>query len=475
MPSKSIHLSQYFGIPHSAFVEHGVYDALLGEDSRLHIDPLLLKGTSIPEFKEGYAEFLKRFSDTAHLVPHVRVKSLSDRFYRQICNRLTFKELANTGLGFSKNGGHGTGISGTLTKQLANSVIDIEKAGIKDPEIYALMPVIEENIGPDRISDMIFSILFEEFIRYTSSKLEELGITTHTRIIEFEFGKFRMPIYNKVSIKFVPQSFLCELPEAHSWDDIERVDNYNRRIREQVCKAIGIALKDAHKIKKNDLKDYLLSHPKVTEDVLTYYKSLSGVPYDFSRDKSGEYIRAIVNEMRFPTDLGISHIANIDDVRNVTYTICQHYRTIIENNRMYTLFRDSKTEKYSETNAQLLFFCMAEAYCNANNIDLTRESDAGWGELDFKLSQGASAKVLIEMKLSSNTQLEKGLTCQLPAYMQAEKGHYGILMILLTHDKDLNRVNQVLEQNYLANANGNSVKDVMVIDARFRPSASKLK
>ena len=97
------------------------------------------------------------------------------------------------------------------------------------------------------------------------------------------------------------------------------------------------------------------------------------------------------------------------------------------------------------------------------------------GELDFKLSQGASAKVLIEMKLSSNTQLEKGLTCQLPAYMQAEKGHYGILMILLTHDRDLNRVNQVLEQNSLAKANGNSVKDVMVIDARFRPSASKLK
>ncbi len=475
MATQTTHLSQYFGVPHAEFVKHGVYDALLGEDSRLHIDPLLIRDTKIPEFIDGYSKFLNRFSDTARLVQFVKTANYSDRFYRQICNRLTFKELANTGLGFSKSGGHGTGISGTLTKQLANSVIDIEKAGIADPEIYALMPVIEENIGPDRISDMIFSILFENFVRYTSSKLEEMGITRHTQIVEFKFGKLRMPVYKKSSIKFVPQSFLCELPEAHSWDDIDRVDNYNRRIREKVCAEIGIALKDAHKIKKNDLKDYLLSHPKVVDDVLAYYKSLSGIPYDFSRDKLGEYIRAIVGEMSFPKDLMSFHIANVEDVKCITLAICQHYKSLIENNRMYALFRDSKTDKYSETNAQLLFFCMAEAYCNANNIDLTRESDAGWGELDFKLSQGASAKVLIEMKLSSNSQLEKGLSCQLPAYMQAEKGHFGILMIILTHDRDISRVRQVVNQSSVAKANGDAVKDVMVIDARCRLSASKLK
>lgn len=235
------------------------------------------------------------------------------------------------------------------------------------------------------------------------------------------------------------------------------------------------SLKDAHKIKKNDLKDYLLSHPKVVDDVLAYYKSLSGIPYDFSRDKLGEYIRAIVGEMSFPKDLMSFHIANVEDVKCITLAICQHYKSLIENNRMYALFRDSKTDKYSETNAQLLFFCMAEAYCNANNIDLTRESDAGWGELDFKLSQGASAKVLIEMKLSSNSQLEKGLSCQLPAYMQAEKGHFGILMIILTHDRDISRVRQVVNQSSVAKANGDAVKDVMVIDARCRLSASKLK
>lgn len=474
MTETSIHLSQYLGVSHAEFIRHGVYDALIGEDSRLHIDPLLLRDTTVPEFQDGYAKFLKRFSDMAHLVQFVKVCNTSDRFYQRICNRLTFKELANTGLGFSKSGGHGTGISGTLTNQLANSVIEIVRAGIIDPEIFALMPVIEENIGPDRISDMMFSILFENFARYTSTKLDEMGITCHTQEMKFSFGKFRMPIYKRKSIKFVPQSFLCELPEAHSWDDIDRVDNYNRSIREKVCKEIGIALKDASKIKKPELKGYMLSHPQVTEEVLSYYKSLSGVPYDFSNDKLGEYIRATVNEMTFPKNLDKSQLVNIDDVKRTTGLICQQYKSMIELNRMYALFRDTNSGKYSETNAQLLFFCMAQAYCKTNDIDLTRESDAGSGELDFKLSHGDRAKVLIEMKLSSNTQLEKGLSCQLPAYMQAENGQYGILLILLTHDKDISRVRRVVAQNNAAKANGDSVKDVIVIDARCKPSASKL-
>ncbi len=43
MATQTTHLSQYFGVPHAEFVKHGVYDALLGEDSRLHIDPLLIR------------------------------------------------------------------------------------------------------------------------------------------------------------------------------------------------------------------------------------------------------------------------------------------------------------------------------------------------------------------------------------------------------------------------------------------------
>lgn len=38
------------------------------------------------------------------------------------------------------------------------------------------------------------------------------------------------------------------------------------------------------------------------------------------------------------------------------------------------------------------------------------------------------------MKLSLNTQLEKGILTQLPAYIQSENGDIRIFKVILTHD-----------------------------------------
>ena len=48
------HYSTYFNITHEDLVNRGVYNAFLDKDSLLHIDPLLLKDCTIPEFKNAY-------------------------------------------------------------------------------------------------------------------------------------------------------------------------------------------------------------------------------------------------------------------------------------------------------------------------------------------------------------------------------------------------------------------------------------
>lgn len=47
------HYSTYFNITHEDLVNRGVYNAFLDKDSLLHIDPLLLKDCTIPEFKNA--------------------------------------------------------------------------------------------------------------------------------------------------------------------------------------------------------------------------------------------------------------------------------------------------------------------------------------------------------------------------------------------------------------------------------------
>lgn len=78
-------------------------------------------------------------------------------------NRFTFKEIPNTGLGFSKGNTKGRGISGALSIQLAHSAYTIINAGLEDPEIFGLMQLIEDNMAADRISDMTIAILQKHF------------------------------------------------------------------------------------------------------------------------------------------------------------------------------------------------------------------------------------------------------------------------------------------------------------------------
>src|SRR5690242_12148223 len=68
------------------------------------------------------------------------------------------------------------------------------------------------------------------------------------------------------------------------------------------------------------------------------------------------------------------------------------------------LYNDDKSPR-KEKAAQLAFFGIANAYCEANNFDISPEADGGAGPVDFKISKGYEYRVVVEMKLSSNSNL----------------------------------------------------------------------
>ena len=104
--------SRFFKVKHRDFLQKGVYNAFLDQDSLLHIDPLLLKGSEIPEFTNAYTEFFNYFRLFIPLVKASKADNLHDPFFKKMVNRFTFKEIPNTGLGFSKGNTKGRGISG---------------------------------------------------------------------------------------------------------------------------------------------------------------------------------------------------------------------------------------------------------------------------------------------------------------------------------------------------------------------------
>ena len=129
------HYSTYFNITHEDLVNRGVYNAFLDKDSLLHIDPLLLKDCTIPEFKNAYEDFLQYFRGFVALTNAARSKSTKDKFFKRIVDRYTLKEISNTGLGYSTGNTRGRGISGALSIQLAESTYYIIKEGKKNNNI----------------------------------------------------------------------------------------------------------------------------------------------------------------------------------------------------------------------------------------------------------------------------------------------------------------------------------------------------
>ena len=120
----------------------------------------------------------------------------------------------------------------------------------------------------------------------------------------------------------------------------------------------------------------------------------------------------------------------------------------------------------------MLFFAIADSYCTANNLDISPESDAGRGPVDFKVSKGSS-KVNVEMKLSRNPKLLHGYKTQLLIYDEAEKTNNSIFFIILLDKSHLTKIQTVYDYKRKNETATKRLPEIVVVDATLKKSASK--
>jgi hypothetical protein len=470
MPRK---ISTLLNISSKDLDKKGAFDGFIDIDSRLHVDPSLLTVCSIPEFRQTHQDFQKYFNDILVLVTNSKTKG--DKLWNEAHKRLQFKEIGNTALGYSKNGTGGNAIGPKLAGNILETVSQIVAAGIKDPVIFELVGMIEEGIGADRISDMTIAILIKNFASYTQRVGKELKVKTgKVKIIDEEFQLPFDPATN-TAIILIPKSLLNNLPIATDWDDIDRVCKYNHELRRKVNKVIGNSWKSASRAGKQQLKKLILENPELLTDLIKQYKEKPKTSYDFVNDPLGELIWAELSEQApkdYPLNLKHLNPVSADNIFDVVKQICEQYASLIENNGWFEYLYDTQGKLKPERASQLLFYGIAEVYCIANNLDLNRETNAGVGSLDFKLSKGFSAKVNVEVKYSTNTSLIKGFEKQLPTYNKAEKTNTSVYLIIQTKRtrKNIDTVIKIADKMKL---NKQRVPEIIVIDGQKQLSASK--
>ncbi len=451
----------------------GAFDGFIDIDSRLHVDPSLLEVCKIKEFKESKKTFDKYFSDVLALIKGSTKEG--DVLWKEAHKRLQFKEIGNTALGYSKGGTVGNAIGPILAEKILTTVSQIVEAGIIDPVIFELVGMFQKGVGADRISDMTVNLLFDSFALYSSRVAKEL----QAPIKQFTIKKtdYELPFDPQTGkeIILVPKSLLNNLPIATDWEDIDRVCKYNDDLRIKVNKIIGNSWKSATRVSKRELKRLVLEEPDLLKDLIAQYKSKPRTNYDFQNDPLGELIWAELSEKapeRYPLNLNKFKPVTADNILEIVNQICEQFTTLIENNGWFEYLYDNTGKLKPERAPQLLFFGIAEVYCIANNLDLSRETNAGVGSLDFKLSKGFQAKVNVELKYSTNTSLLKGFQSQLPAYNKAEKTDTSIYLIIQTQrtHKNIDTLRKLADKS---KQKGERVPEIIVIDGQKQQSASK--
>lgn len=169
------------------------------------------------------------------------------------------------------------------------------------------------------------------------------------------------------------------------------------------------------------------------------------------------------------------HITSEGDFIKVIDGLVAAFKLSVEENRGWNLLWNEDSTHRKEEAAQDLFLQSARHYCEANNIDISREPDIGRGPVDFKTSQGYSLRALLEVKLAKNTRFWHGLEKQLPKYQDAETVKLGYFLVIIFSDDDLKKLDEIDDRVAKVNKKTGYKITAVSIDARQRPpSASKL-
>ena len=468
-----------FGIKPERLKNLGVFNPVLNADTKLFIDPLLLSASAHSEINTGaVATYTKHFQRLVSLLAGSRKEG--DIGWRTAERLLTFPELRGTSLGY------GIGTAGSAWgPEVRNRVLLAAKEtvefGVTDPDLFLVIALLEDKIGPDLISDMTTNVVLKDLGIFTKRICKSLGVKTNPFIfpdateVEFPINPvIKDPV---LPVILVPLDILRELPVARSWDEVGDVAAKNSLLRARVNRLIGeIWEAKVRKDKKEQIRSQIYGSKEAFEATLELLKKVPKEPYDSAKDPEGHHawVRLLQSAaVDNPLKLTLPKTATIDDVSKVVAQIVQHFRELVEHKGLWKELW-TKEKRRPEKSVQLIFFAIADAHCRANNLDITPEADSGSGPVDFKISSSYTNRVLVEVKLSTNPKVVAGFESQLETYKKAERTTRATYLLIDVGNMG-NKHKRIVAIRDAALRRGDPVSEIVLVDGQRQVSASKRK
>ncbi|RZG14371.1 hypothetical protein EXT47_13965 [Pseudoalteromonas sp. CO342X] len=468
-------ISTQFNIDLATLDKLGVVNVLLNTDTLVFIDPLLLEESSHIEMSVGAAQsYRQRFSQIIKLLSVS--KEENDIAWRNAKRLFKFSEVSWTCLGYGTSV-RGSGFGKDLISTTLETARQVVSLGVEDVDLFMALALFEEGIGPDRISDMTTNIIIHDLVKFSQTINKSLQLPTKQFKVENTVYDLVENPYSSQPLLFVPNDIVRDLPIASNWSDISRVVRENEELRERVNNHVGEIWANMSKKQKEQLKKSALRSKEAFQQVMDMIREVSPTPYDFSNDRNGEafwteLLKSVSQSHPFDLSNYSGRKLTSKEVIEVVHKILEQFQELVEHKGLWKELWDENGKPRKEKASQRLLFAVAYSYCKANNLDLTPEADSGNGPVDFKMSQGYDSKVVVEVKLSTNTTLVHGYEKQLEIYKRADDTDLGIFLIM-----DVGGIGkkyadvQKVRREFLAEYG--QASDIWFIDGNQKASASK--
>lgn len=456
-------ISDYFNLDYDDLKDAGIFDAVLEKDSAFFINIQRLKETKCPEFKESYSRIREFFESIATLLDAAEVKGIEDKFYRAALGKFQFHEVNGINLGFADSV-TGSGMGDVLRKQIIGDAFDLVKKGCRAPELFELVGLFEDGIGPDRLSDMIATIILPDIKAYTKRIMNNYDLCESTYPdIRFDNEGFALNPNKGCQILLLPIDILHELPVAKDWEDVDYAASQNETIRQEMNLEVGRAWRKwASSEKKAYFRNQLLGNRDIFDRLIEAYRGKREELF-IPTSNADYFVNSLFQHIKRDVDFSTNEHGAIDSLTGALEVI-DIFKEWTENNRGWAEINTSK-----EKSIQRLIHLCSKNYIKVNDFDFSCEPNEGPGPVDFKISRG-NDKTVIEIKLSSNPDYLNGYNNQVKKYSDAENTDNMVYVFIDVGNPVRRRTLEEMHERDLRS--GNRIPEVVIIDATEQLSAS---
>ncbi len=454
------------------------FDPVLEVDTKLFVDPFLVFQDADPSWMGAHDRIVAHFQDSFELLAVCGCNPHDQRFASAV-RSLRFPEPSETCLGYASGSTQGSGSGKDFAKKIATAMCDAIGREVVELRHFEELGILEEGIGPDRISDITTTILKPDLVAYTQSICKRHGVPLvrhRLRAARYDAGRrgfvsedLFLPTNPKTGgpLLLVPARFLRSLPAINAddwWDDFRASE-----VRDELNADLG------QRLSKREIVKIAKRNPDKVHAWVRAREETKATPYDLVADPEGLYhwasaARSYVRENPFTLNA-----TNHEEFVAVIEKIIERFKHFVEQNGGWkALWHDG--EEMTEETAQLLFLGVAQAYCEANGINVDREVELGRGPVDFKFSSGYEARALIEVKKLESGKFWNGLRHQLPSYLASDRSRDGWLLAVRFRDAGVSETRARTLGAEVATVATELDLDLRygLVDARPKPSASKL-